>query len=125
MAAGPTAPRTSTTAGAVPDLGRALTVVDGDIGPAQGQGDGHTLTVLHTDIGKLLGKHRKQMPTALGRLVWGQGDGSTLTVLHTDIGKIGAVICWENYMPLVADGHVRQGCATLLRPHGGRPRHLG
>jgi nitrilase len=51
--------------------------------------------------GALLGKHRKLMPTALERLVWGQGDGSTLTVLHTDIGKIGAVICWENYMPLL------------------------
>src|SRR5262245_35203998 len=47
-----------------------------------------------------LGKHRKLMPTAAERLVWGFGDGSTLPVFDTPLGRIGAVICWENYMPL-------------------------
>lgn len=51
--------------------------------------------------GKLAGRHRKVMPTAVERLIWGQGDGSTLTVLNTGIGNLGAVICWENYMPLL------------------------
>lgn len=51
--------------------------------------------------GTLLGKHRKVMPTAAERLVWGFGDGSTLPVLQTPLGRIGAVICWENYMPLL------------------------
>ena len=50
--------------------------------------------------GALLGKHRKTMPTAMERLIWGFGDGSTLTVLDTSVGRLGAVICWENYMPL-------------------------
>jgi len=50
-------------------------------------------TVLFFDPdGRLLGKHRKLMPTAFERLVWGCGDGSTLPVLDTAIGKIGAVI---------------------------------
>src|SRR6266567_96864 len=49
--------------------------------------------------GDLLGKHRKLMPTAMERIIWGFGDGSTLTVLPTPLGQIGAVICWENYMP--------------------------
>ena len=49
--------------------------------------------------GALLGRHRKLMPTAMERLIWGFGDGSTLPVLETAIGRIGAVICWENYMP--------------------------
>ena len=51
--------------------------------------------------GTYLGKHRKLMPTASERLVWGYCDGSTLPVFQTEIGRIGAVICWENYMPLL------------------------
>ena len=50
--------------------------------------------------GSYLGKHRKLMPTAMERLVWGFGDGSTLPVFDTELGKLGAVICWENFMPL-------------------------
>ena len=49
--------------------------------------------------GGLIAKHRKLMPTALERVVWGFGDGSTLPAPKTDIGTLGAVICWENYMP--------------------------
>ncbi len=51
--------------------------------------------------GAFLAKHRKLMPTAMERLVWGFGDGSTLPVLSTSLGRLGAVICWENYMPLL------------------------
>jgi nitrilase len=51
--------------------------------------------------GRYLGKHRKLMPTAMERLVWGFGDGSTLPVFATPLGRLGAVICWENYMPLL------------------------
>jgi nitrilase len=51
--------------------------------------------------GYLLGKHRKLMPTGTERLVWGFGDGSTLPVYDTAIGRLGAVICWENYMPML------------------------
>ncbi|GIX26177.1 nitrilase-related carbon-nitrogen hydrolase [Pelomicrobium sp. G1] len=51
--------------------------------------------------GRYLGKHRKLMPTAVERLVWGFGDGSTLPVFDTPYGRLGAVICWENYMPLL------------------------
>jgi nitrilase len=51
--------------------------------------------------GTFLGKHRKVMPTGSERLVWGFGDGSTLPVYQTELGKLGAVICWENYLPLL------------------------
>ncbi len=51
--------------------------------------------------GRLLGKRRKVMPTGSERLIWGFGDGSTLQVYDTALGRIGAVICWENYMPLL------------------------
>ena len=50
--------------------------------------------------GKLLGVHRKLMPTAAERLIWGFGDGSTMPVVETSVGRVGAAICWENYMPL-------------------------
>lgn len=66
--------------------------------------DGGTLyctALLLAPDGTLLGKHRKLMPTAMERVIWGSGDGSTLSVVPTRLGKIGAVICWENYMPLL------------------------
>jgi nitrilase len=59
--------------------------------------------------GELAGIHRKVMPTAAERLIWGQGDGSTLTVLDTEFGRLGAVICWENYMPLLRYAMYRKG----------------
>lgn len=66
--------------------------------------------------GLLLGKHRKLMQTALERIVWGQGDGSTLTVLDTEIGKLGAVICWENYMPLLRTAMYAKGVQLYCAP---------
>jgi nitrilase len=66
--------------------------------------------------GTLLGKHRKLMPTALERLVWGQGDGSTLTVLDTPLGKLGAVICWENYMPMLRMAMYAKGIQLYCAP---------
>jgi nitrilase len=68
--------------------------------------------------GSLLGRHRKLVPTALERLVWGQGDGSTLPVFDTPLGRVGAVICWENYMPLLRTAMYAKGvelyCAVTV-----------
>ena len=66
--------------------------------------------------GQLLGKRRKLMPTALERLVWGFGDGSTLSVAQTALGRIGAVICWENYMPLLRMAMYGQGVELYCAP---------
>ncbi len=66
--------------------------------------------------GAYLGKHRKLMPTAAERLVWGFGDGSTLPVFDTPAGKMGAVICWENYMPLLRTYMYSQGIAIYCAP---------
>jgi nitrilase len=63
-----------------------------------------------------MGKHRKLMPTASERLVWGFGDGSTLPVFETGIGRIGAVICWENYMPLLRTHMYSQGIQLYCAP---------
>jgi nitrilase len=64
----------------------------------------------------LLGKHRKLMPTAAERLVWGFGDGSTLPVLDTPLGRLGAVICWENYMPLLRMAMYARGVQVYCAP---------
>lgn len=66
--------------------------------------------------GALLGKHRKLMPTGMERLIWGYGDGSTLPVFSTDIGNIGAVICWENYMPMMRMAMYGQGVQIYCAP---------
>jgi nitrilase len=66
--------------------------------------------------GHFLGKHRKVMPTASERLVWGFGDGSTLPVFATPLGKLGAVICWENYMPLMRTAMYSKGIELYCAP---------
>ncbi|KOS69332.1 nitrilase [Lysinibacillus contaminans] len=66
--------------------------------------------------GVLLGKHRKLKPTAAERIVWGEGDGSTLPVFDTPYGKIGALICWENYMPLARAAMYAQGVQLYIAP---------
>lgn len=74
-----------------------------------------TILFFGTD-GTLLGKHRKLMPTAMERLIWGFGDGSTIPVLETPVGRIGAVICWENYMPLLRTAMYAQGIELYCAP---------
>lgn len=64
----------------------------------------------------LIAKHRKLMPTGAERLIWGFGDGSTLPVLDTPLGRIGAVICWENYMPMLRMAMYDQGITLYCAP---------
>jgi predicted amidohydrolase len=81
--------------------------------------DGGTLyctALFLSPAGELLGKHRKLMPTGAERLVWGAGDGSTMPVLDTPIGRLGAVICWENYMPLMRMGMYAKGVQLYCAP---------
>jgi nitrilase len=66
--------------------------------------------------GSFLGKHRKLMPTAMERLIWGFGDGSTLPVYETPVGRLGAVICWENYMPLLRMAMYAKGIQLYCAP---------
>lgn len=66
--------------------------------------------------GRLLGKHRKLMPTALERMIWGFGDGSTLTVVDSPYGRIGSVICWENYMPMLRMAMYAKNVALYCAP---------
>jgi nitrilase len=81
--------------------------------------DGGTLycTALFIDGARgLVGKHRKLMPTAAERLIWGFGDGSTMPVFETSLGRIGAVICWENYMPMLRMAMYDKGISIYCAP---------
>jgi nitrilase len=64
----------------------------------------------------LVGKHRKLMPTGTERLIWGKGDGSTLPVFDTPVGKLGAVVCWENMMPLLRTAMYAKGIEVWCAP---------
>ena len=77
-------------------------------------------TVLYLDDeGKLMGKHRKLVPTMGERLVWAQGDGSTLQAFDTPLGKLGGLICWENYMPLARFALYAWGTQIYVAPTWG------
>ena len=74
-------------------------------------------TVLYFDPqAGLVGKHRKLMPTGTERLIWGKGDGSTLPVFDTQVGKLGAVVCWENMMPLLRTAMYAKGIEVWCAP---------
>ena len=68
------------------------------------------------DKGKIIGKHRKLIPTGGERLIWGRGDGSTLNTYQTSAGKIGGLICWENFMPLARNALYENGVQILTAP---------
>lgn len=46
--------------------------------------------------GRILGKHRKLIPTWTERLVHTGGDASTLNTFQTDVGPVSGLICGEN-----------------------------
>jgi nitrilase len=80
------------------------------------QGTLYCTVLFFAPDGALLGKHRKLMPTAAERLVWGFGDGSTLPAFGTPLGKLGAVICWENYMPMLRMAMYAKGVSLYCAP---------
>ncbi len=60
----------------------------------------NSLIVISRD-GKILGRHRKLMPTHSERVYWGMGDASDIRIFDLDIGKTGASICYEHHMTLL------------------------
>ena len=59
-------------------------------------------TILFIDgDGRILGRHRKLMPTHGERMVWGMGDGSDIIVFDTPVGRVGGLVCYEHHMTLL------------------------
>ncbi|HXF54241.1 MAG TPA: carbon-nitrogen hydrolase family protein [Hyphomicrobiaceae bacterium] len=75
----------------------------------------NTVAVIGAD-GTLLNRHRKLMPTNPERMVWGMGDATGLKVVDTPAGRLGALICWETYMPLARYALYAQGVEIYVNP---------
>lgn len=75
----------------------------------------NSLVVIGRD-GEILNRHRKLMPTNPERMVWGFGDASGLRAIDTPVGRIGALLCWENYMPLARFALYAQGIDIHIAP---------
>jgi predicted amidohydrolase len=71
--------------------------------------------------GKILGAHRKLVPTFLEKITWGGGDGHTLKVYDTDIGKLGMLNCGENTNTLARFALIAQGEQVHVANYPGQP----
>lgn len=73
-----------------------------DAGP--GMGTLYNSVLTYGRDGSLLNHHRKLMATYSERMVWGHGDAQGLRAVPVRVGdrdvRIGALICWEHWMPL-------------------------
>ncbi len=88
-----------------------ITVVSGIIEAAVNRG-GHSLyasCVYVNNKGRIESVHRKLMPTYEERLSWSAGDGHGLVVHPLQAFTVGALNCWENWMPLVRSALYGQG----------------
>ncbi len=77
------------------------------------------------DHGEIAGLHRKLIPTAAERTVWSNGQGPMLTVVDIGGVKVGALICWENYMPLARAALYEKGIDVLAVADLGQQRRVG
>jgi nitrilase len=101
-------------------------VVDRDLAPVQASAkaagvsvvlgaaerSGHTIycsRVIISSSGDILSVHRKLMPTFEERLAWGTGDGAGLVTHEIGGFTVGALNCWENWMPLARTALYQQG----------------
>ena len=76
----------------------------------------YNTAVIIDATGELLNAHRKLMPTNAERQVWGFGDGSTLRVVETAVGRVGALLCWESFMPMARMALYAQNMDILCVP---------
>lgn len=68
----------------------------------------NTLVFIGPD-GRVLGRHRKLVPTWAEKLSWAPGDGSSLIVYDTAIGPLGGLACGENTNTLARFALLAQG----------------
>jgi aliphatic nitrilase len=74
-----------------------------------GIGTIYNTLVTISDDGRILGRHRKLVPTWAEKLTWAPGDASALRVHPTSIGPLGALACGENTNTLARFALLSQG----------------
>ena len=72
-------------------------------------GEIYNTNLIIDNLGNLIGKHRKLVPTWAEKLTWTSGDGSSLKVYKTEIGPIGTLACGENTNTLARFALLAQG----------------
>ena len=72
-------------------------------------GEIYNTNLIIDNLGNLIGKHRKLVPTWAEKLTWSSGDGSSLKVYKTEIGPIGTLACGENTNTLARFALLAQG----------------
>ncbi|MCH7945740.1 MAG: carbon-nitrogen hydrolase family protein [Armatimonadetes bacterium] len=73
---------------------------------------GHSIycaRVFISSEGEVLSVHRKLVPTHEERLAWAPGDGHGLVTHAVGEFTVGALNCWENWMPLARQALYEQG----------------
>jgi nitrilase len=94
-------PITATLGDAAKKAGLVLVVgITERVAEGPGQGTLYNAVLTFDADGRLVNHHRKLVPTYTERMVWGVGDADGLKSAPTKVGRVGALVCWEHWMPL-------------------------
>ena len=77
----------------------------------------YNTNLIFSPEGELVCVHRKLKPTGAERLVWGDADKGYFPVADTPWGPMGALICWESYMPLARVALYQKGVTLYISPN--------
>lgn len=75
--------------------------------------------VVFAPDGTLAAHHRKIKPTGAERYIWADSHAPStyFPIVQTPWGPMGALICWENYMPLARMALYQKGVSLYLAPN--------
>jgi nitrilase len=102
----------------------AITVVLGILERPDDRGESVYASAVSIDAaGRIVAVQRKLMPTHEERLVWATGDGHGLRTHRVGSFTVGALNCWENWMPLARSALQAQGEDLHVAIWPGSPRN--
>jgi len=104
-----------------------------EIDDRPGSGTLYNTILFISNKGRIMGKHRKIMPTHAERTIWGLGGSEYIQVFNTEIGRLGGLVCYENHMTLLKGAMALLGeeihCALwpgwwVMEKHSGAKRRI-